>query len=185
MSQSMISRRRNQLAMALRDKEFRDEFVASTISQGIAFQIKESRDARAWSQAELGRRTGKPQPVISQLEDPDYGAYTLKTLRQLASAFDVALVVRFVPFSELLHYSTHLTPDHLAPVEFERDAALHVSEFSDTATTITKLGVSASTVPIRTFASEQLPVNFVGQRVTPNPAALTLSPIKTVGGWRP
>ncbi len=159
MSPSTTSRRRNQLARALVDKDFREAFVAETISQGIAFQIKETRDERGWTQAELGERAGKPQPVISQLENPDYGAYTLKTLKALASAFDVALVVRFVPFSELVNYTTHLTPGHLAPVDFGRDAALYVREFPEmVATTPSKARIF--------HASSQLPLGLSGNSVT-------------------
>ena len=41
------------------------------------------------------------QSAISRLESPDYGNLNIKTLRRIASAFDVGLIVRFVPFSEL------------------------------------------------------------------------------------
>jgi hypothetical protein len=44
------------------------------------------------------------QNAISRLERPDYGKATLTTLRRLAAAMDVALIVRFVPFSELVDW---------------------------------------------------------------------------------
>jgi transcriptional regulator with XRE-family HTH domain len=64
---------------------------------------------------------GKRQETICQWENPDYGRYTLKTLRELADAFDVALLVRFAPFSELVDWLIDLTPERLAPPSFEEE----------------------------------------------------------------
>jgi transcriptional regulator with XRE-family HTH domain len=44
------------------------------------------------------------QNSVSRLENPEYGKPTLTTLKRLAAAFDVALVVRFVPFSKLVNW---------------------------------------------------------------------------------
>lgn len=93
---------REQLVESIQDKEYRDALVEETISQSIAFQIRANRARRDWTQAELGRRAAKPQSEVSRLEDPDYEGYTLKTLMRLASAFDVGLAVRFVPFSAIV-----------------------------------------------------------------------------------
>jgi hypothetical protein len=41
------------------------------------------------------------QNAVSRLESPNYGKATLTTLRRIAKVFDVALMVRFVPFSQL------------------------------------------------------------------------------------
>src|SRR5205809_4036874 len=41
------------------------------------------------------------QNAISRLESSTYGKPTITTLKRLASVYDVALVVRFVPFSHL------------------------------------------------------------------------------------
>ena len=44
------------------------------------------------------------QNAISRLESPRYGRATIGTLKRLAAAFDVALAVRFVPFSHLVNW---------------------------------------------------------------------------------
>jgi hypothetical protein len=44
------------------------------------------------------------QHAISRLESQGYGKPTLTTLKRLAAAMDVGLIVRFVPFSELVDW---------------------------------------------------------------------------------
>jgi transcriptional regulator with XRE-family HTH domain len=104
---------------SLEDKEYRDLFVAEHIAAGLAFQIRAMREARGWSQAELGRRVGMRQETICLLENPSYGRFTLRTLKRLASAFDVALTVRFAPFDELAARTTNLSPEDLAVPAFD------------------------------------------------------------------
>jgi transcriptional regulator with XRE-family HTH domain len=82
----------------------RSQFVESHIKKGIAYQIRAIRDSLGWSQERLAKEVGMPQNAVSRLESPDYGRPTLTTLRRLAAAFDVGLVVRFVPFSELIDW---------------------------------------------------------------------------------
>lgn len=113
--------RRRRLLEGLRDEEYRRAFVPEHVSTGIAFQIRRLRDKHGWTQEELAARTGKAQETVSQLENPDYGRYTLATLKKLAAAFDVALLVRFVPFGDLLPWTTDLTPQRLAPQSYEEE----------------------------------------------------------------
>ncbi len=87
------------------------------------------------------------------MEDPDYGSYTLSTLRRVASALDVALVVRFVPFSQLVDYTTNVSPADLHVVSFDADEQLRTGldaeeplEFTPpTATQRRRLGEASTT----------------------------------------
>ncbi len=101
------------------DKGYRDAFVEANIRNAIAFQIRALRRKRGWSQGELAARSGKAQNVISRLEDPDYGRYTLQTLLALAGTFDVALSVRFVSYGELLSQLRNVSDEALAVPSFD------------------------------------------------------------------
>ncbi len=111
---------RPKLIEELAGKDFRDAYIADAVRTGIAFQIMTLRDQRGWSQAELGRRAGKPQSAISRMENPDYGRLTVTSLLELAAAFDVALSVRFVTVGAFLSDDEDVSPD-----------ALEVSSFSE------------------------------------------------------
>lgn len=103
---------RDSIAKKLSKKEYRAAYVKSTIAHGLAHQIRVNREMRAWTQAELAEKCGSTtkQATISRLEDPAYGKHTLNTLVKLASAFDVALVVKFVPYSKFLIETSDKSP---------------------------------------------------------------------------
>ena len=116
-----------QIWESFKDPEYRRLF-ADDVGTGLAFQVRLMREDRGWTQEELGKRAEKKQESISQLENPNYGRYTLATLKKLASAFDVGLAVRFVPFSELVDWTVNLNPQRLAPksfVEEQRQPTMH------------------------------------------------------------
>jgi transcriptional regulator with XRE-family HTH domain len=128
-----INNRREKIIKDLKDKEYRDAFVEEHINTGVPFQIRALREqkGREWSQKELGMRTRMAQETISRIEDPNYGKLTLKTLKRLASAFDVALMVRFISFSELVEWELHLTPQSLEATSFENDPYFNESREED------------------------------------------------------
>jgi len=78
--------------------------VAANLSEGIAFQIRATRDAQGITQAALAEDTGMSQNNISRLENPEYGKHTVSSLKRIADALDVALVVRLVPFSQYIDW---------------------------------------------------------------------------------
>jgi len=96
--------RRKVLVGKLQDKEYRDAYVRATLTHGLAHQIRVNREQRKLSQQSLAERCGgkTTQVVISRLEDPAYGKFTLNSILRVASALDVAVLVRLVPYSKFL-----------------------------------------------------------------------------------
>lgn len=113
-----------------RGKATREQFVSSHIGKGIGFQIRAIRDRLGWNQEELAKRAGMTQNSVSRLESAGYGKPTITTLRRLADAFDVGLIVRFAPFSEVVDWISGtprinhgLSSESLAPEGFEEEDA--------------------------------------------------------------
>lgn len=125
-----LNDRKKALAKRLQAKGSRDRFVESQIRNCIAHQLRTMRLERDLTQKELADLAGKQQEAISRAENPNYGKFTLETLRQLAAALDVALLVRFVPFSELLNRTVNMSPQDLAVPSFVDDQKMHEREKS-------------------------------------------------------
>ena len=89
----------------LENKEYRQGYVDAQYSVEMPFQINSLRKARGWTQAELADRAGLSRSYISKIEQPGYGPASLKTLKKLCGAFDVALHLTFISFSELVQKS--------------------------------------------------------------------------------
>lgn len=114
------------LLTELQDRSYREAYVEGHAKDTIAFQLRQMRLAENLEQKDVAARLGNPklQPMISRYENPDYGKYSVTTLLELAKAFDVALVVRFVKFSELLRWDLHKNSSTLQPASFAQDTEL-------------------------------------------------------------
>jgi transcriptional regulator with XRE-family HTH domain len=116
----------------LEDKKFRRAFVGANVRRGIAYQLKAMRLAEQMSQGQVGRKAKKPQNVISRLENPRYGKVSVQTLLELAAAFDVGLLVKFVSFGRLLSETKVLSQETLVPLSFENETKVAKSGFAHT-----------------------------------------------------
>lgn len=87
-------------------RDVRRKFIESQIPNEIAFQLRAMRHERGWSQPTFARELGTTQNQVYRLENPAKSKPTISTLKKVAALFDVALVVRFVPFGELIDYLT-------------------------------------------------------------------------------
>lgn len=93
------------------DREYREAYLEASIEQGIAWQIKINRQKRNLTQRDLANALKTKQSAISRLEDPEHGAYSLKTLIEIAKAFDCALSVKYIPYSRLAEESYLLSEE--------------------------------------------------------------------------
>ena len=114
--------RRVALWEKFQDRKYREGFVASHLTDNISAQIFSTREARGWTQQQLANAAGMAQTRICLMENSSYESFTISTLKRLASAFDVALVVRFEPYSELLDWATRTTPKQIAVLQFSKDS---------------------------------------------------------------
>ncbi len=84
----------------------KDREMANLVGQehanlDIARRLCELRTKAKLSQAQLARKVGTTQSVISRLEDADYDGHSLDMLRRIASALEKRVEVRFLPSRKL------------------------------------------------------------------------------------
>jgi len=120
------------IAESLRAKSYRHKLVSEHFQRTTAAQLRAMRQARHWTQRELGKRAGVGQTWISQVESPDYERMSVRTLKKLGEAFDVALILRYVPFSQFADWIAKLDMQDLAPPGFDDDVALFEPVFEAT-----------------------------------------------------
>ena len=108
---------------------YREAYMEAAIEQGVAWQIRINRNARRMTQTQLARLINTKQSAISRMEDPTYGAHSLDTLIEVAKAFDCALSVKFVSYSQLAYDSEKLAESDIfaAPFKLELEE-LHGKE---------------------------------------------------------
>lgn len=109
------------LAAEFQDKEYRESYAESFANEYLATQIQILRKQAGLTQAELGTRIGSNQGRVSVYEDPDYGNWSLDTLRRLAGEFGLWLSFRFEPYGNLIHEASQFTPASLARKGFDDD----------------------------------------------------------------
>ncbi len=94
---SVIEKR---LIKEFEDKEYAHAYMDSHLIDRISTQIYQLRLQRGWTQQQLSIKSGIAQERISLLESGDFTSITMKTLRKLSEAFDVALTIKFESFAD-------------------------------------------------------------------------------------
>jgi transcriptional regulator with XRE-family HTH domain len=107
------------LIAEMKDKKYRDGYIAAQIALGLPSKIRALRVERKWTQGELARLAKMAQPRISEIETPGERKLNLDTLQRIASAFDIGLEVNFVPFGELIEHSEGFDPDSFSVKSFD------------------------------------------------------------------
>ena len=111
------------LIAEMREKPYRDAYVASQIRMTVPLQIRELRKNKGFTQPELAERAGMGQPRISELEKPGERRLTIETLLRIASALDIGLQVRFLPYGELIDWSEGLDIENFNLPTFDEELA--------------------------------------------------------------
>ena len=155
--ESATSHRVASLAKKLRSKKYRDGYLSSHTRMFLANQIASLQGEM--SQKEFGELLGKPQPIISRLQNPEYGKYTLQTLLDISSKLDVALIVRFVDYPTFVKFTNDFSDEALRPDKFD-SAQLDFLTATPTAFQAQPLAGGEMNTPVRTG-----PVSFTGSLV--------------------
>ena len=112
--------RKNNLLEKLKNKEYRDSYVSSSVDVGVAFQVRSLRKQNNYTQNKLSDISGMAQERISALENPS-NSHSIATLKKIANALDVGLIVRFVPLSDVVKWELTLSHDSLKAISYPED----------------------------------------------------------------
>jgi hypothetical protein len=123
--QPASSRRILRLGEKFRDKRYRDSYVATHVRQFLAQQMRALRGSI--SQTDFGRVLDKPQSVVSRLEDPSYGKWTLQTLLDVAAKLERAVIVRIVDFPTFLRFTEDVSEAAIHPLAYGERAHVDLS----------------------------------------------------------
>jgi transcriptional regulator with XRE-family HTH domain len=118
------------LRQDLRQPEFSEGYAESFQDAYVATQIKVLREQNKWTQAALAKELGTTQTVISRIENVNYSAWNIRTLKKLARAFRVRLKVSFETYGSLIHDVDSFSREDLQRAPRESDPELLDAEGS-------------------------------------------------------
>jgi Helix-turn-helix. len=84
---------RDDLSHRLSDPEFAREFKEARERASVGLRISRFRTAKGMSQAELAAKLHTTQSVISRFESADYTGHKVETLKRVADALNLELVI--------------------------------------------------------------------------------------------
>lgn len=121
--------RNRQLERALESPGFRHGYMARQLKAFLAQQIRALRGSMR--QSEFGEKIGKPQSVVSRLEKQMDKQISIQTLIDIASALDIAVIVRFVDFPTFLKQTEDMSEAAVAPTSYAASSQATASRRSN------------------------------------------------------
>ena len=85
------------------DDELREMVAAERENLEVARKIYDLRTAAGLTQAQLAKKVGTTQSLISLLESADYDGHSMAMLRRIAVALEKRFEIRFVALKSKLH----------------------------------------------------------------------------------
>jgi transcriptional regulator with XRE-family HTH domain len=119
------------------DEILRHDLAKPDLSEGyaeafedayIATQIKVLREQNQWTQAQLANELKTTQTVVSRIENVNYSAWNIRTLKKLARAFRLRLHVSFETYGSLIDEMGRFSRTNLERAPREKDSVLNGNE---------------------------------------------------------
>lgn len=112
---SSTTNRTRKLRKQFADAKFRHGYLARSVRSFLAAQIRSLRGGI--SQGDFGKRIGKPQSVVSRLENQGT-TVNIQTLIDIANKLDLGLSVRFVDFPTFVRQAEDHSMAAIAPAAY-------------------------------------------------------------------
>jgi len=166
------------------NKKTRQSYVRAKLNVNLPSQIRALRLKREMKQGDLAQEAEMMQPRISAMERPGATKFNIETLIRLAAAFKVGLMVKFVPFSEMLKWENEFNQDTFNVVKIDEDVEFQKEEQGRETATLKIEPDAGKTATLANFwndirekrLSEVLaPLDAVGDQFATTPLCLSLS----------
>lgn len=109
------------------DPEYRHAYAESFTNTFIAAQLKANREKRQLLQSELATVADMKQSRISTIENVNYESWSVRTLRRIARAMDLVLVVKLESFGAVIRDMESLSRESLERPSFGDDPVFQAS----------------------------------------------------------
>jgi transcriptional regulator with XRE-family HTH domain len=110
-----MSERSKRICRLLNNQESRASYIKAKLGVLVPSQIRalrmKSQNPPLPRQRDLANETGLHQSRISMFETPGAANMTIETLANVAAGLRVGLIVKFVPFSEMLRWENAYSQD--------------------------------------------------------------------------
>lgn len=118
-----MSERSKLISKLLTDRKARFAYIKAKLGVLVPSQIRALRFRSGMlRQTDLAKSAAMQQSRISMLETPGASNVTIETLASLAAVFKVGLVVKFVPFSEMLKWENSFSQDSFNVLRLSEDS---------------------------------------------------------------
>ena len=116
-----MSERSTLIDKLIRERDFRASYIWAKLDVLVPSQLRALRLRKGLTQPALATEAGMLQSRISAMETPGKTNFNLETLVRMAATFRVGLIVKFVPFSEMLRWDNCHSQDTFDVVPLDRD----------------------------------------------------------------
>jgi len=102
--------------------------MSARVAAAVGGQISSLRKKKEWTQEQLAQHAEMKRSRISLLESGNYEGFSFATLKRIAAAFDVAVIIQFVSFRDFVRWSESFNQAALAPEPFSESDRIVRSE---------------------------------------------------------
>jgi transcriptional regulator with XRE-family HTH domain len=110
-----MSERSNRISKLLKNQDSRVSYIKSKLAVLVPAQIRalrlKSTDPAMPFQRDLARESDMQQSRISMFETPGVANMTLETIAKIAAGLRVGVIIKFVPFNQMLRWENSFSPD--------------------------------------------------------------------------
>lgn len=162
-----MSERSKLISRLLASVDARAAYIKAKLGVLVPSQIRALRlSSEMPRQSDLARSAGLHQSRISMFETPGAANMTIETLSRLAAAFEVGLIVKFAPMSEMLRWENEFSQDSFNVPKLSADDRFLLPVGESSGAGETAVQAEFQTLPIRSAGLENQVIE--GQRLGPS-----------------